>query len=159
MDDTSAFDQQNRARLLVNLGSGPKDSAWLPAMFADWRELRVDADAKAVPDLLADITDLSAIETGSIDAIWSAHCLEHLYLHQVPGAIAEGNTLTVALPKRMGAGDLFEPPAYWMPAGGAALVGLENDIRAVLRMADTVIKLDFFAAGRQRDAERAATST
>ena len=77
----------------------------------------------------------------------------------VPGAIAEGNTLTVALPKRMGAGDLFEPPPYWMPAGGVALVRLENDIRAVLRIADTVIKLDFFAAGRQRDAERAATST
>ena len=77
----------------------------------------------------------------------------------VPGAIAEGNTLTVALPKRLGAGDLFEPPAYWMPAGGAALVRLENDIRAVLRMADTVIKLDFFAAGKLRDAERAATST
>jgi hypothetical protein len=77
----------------------------------------------------------------------------------VPGAIAEGNTLTVALPKRMGAGDLFEPPPYWMPAGGAALVRLENDIRAVLRIADTVISLDFFAAGRQRDAERATTST
>ena len=77
----------------------------------------------------------------------------------VPGAIAEGHTLTVALPKRMGAGDLFEPPPYWMPAGGAALVRLENDIRAVLKMADTVNKLDFFAAGRQRDAERAATLT
>ena len=89
MDDKPAFDQQNRAKLLVNLGCGPKDSAWLPAMFADWRELRVDADPKAAPDLLADITDLSAIETGSIDAIWSAHCLEHLYLHQVPAAIAE----------------------------------------------------------------------
>jgi protein O-GlcNAc transferase len=89
MDHTSAFDQQTRTRLFVNLGSGPKQSAWLPAMFADWRELRVDADPKAAPDLLADITDLSAIETGSIDAIWSAHCLEHLYLHQVGGAIAE----------------------------------------------------------------------
>ncbi|HEX8026892.1 MAG TPA: DUF3137 domain-containing protein [Vicinamibacterales bacterium] len=77
----------------------------------------------------------------------------------LPGAIAEGNMLTVALSKRMGSGDLFEPPPYWMPAGGVALVRLENDIRAVLRIADTVIKLDFFAAGRQRDAERAATST
>lgn len=89
MDDTRVYDQQNRARLFLNLGSGPKDSAWLPAMFADWRELRVDSDPKAAPDLLADITDLSAIETGSVDAIWSAHCLEHLYLHQVTGAIAE----------------------------------------------------------------------
>lgn len=69
----------------------------------------------------------------------------------VPGAIAEGNTLTVALPKRMGRGNLFEPPPYWQRAGGTALVQLENDIRAVLRMADTVIALDFWAAGRRRD--------
>ena len=73
----------------------------------------------------------------------------------VPGAIAEGNTLIVALPKRFGGSDLFEPPPYWKPAGGAALVQLESDIRSVLRMADTVIKLDFWAAGRQRDAARA----
>ena len=72
----------------------------------------------------------------------------------MPGAIAEGNTLIVALPKRFGGGDLFEPPPYWKPAGGAALVQLESDIRSVLRMADTVIKLDFWAAGRQRDAAR-----
>jgi hypothetical protein len=89
MDDTQVYEQQDRSRLLLNLGSGPKDSAWLPAMFSGWRELRVDSDPKSAPDLLADITDLSAIETGSVDAIWSAHCLEHLYLHQVAGAIAE----------------------------------------------------------------------
>lgn len=70
----------------------------------------------------------------------------------VPGAIAEGKTLTVALPKQTGRRDLFEPPPYWQPAGGAALVQLENDIRAVLRMTDTVIELDFWAAGRRRDA-------
>ena len=76
----------------------------------------------------------------------------------LPGAIAEGSTLVVALPKRLGTGDLFEPPAYWQPAGGAALVRLENDIRAVLKMADSVITLDFWAAGRQRDAVRARAS-
>jgi hypothetical protein len=75
----------------------------------------------------------------------------------VPGAIAEGNTMIVALPKRFGAEDLFEPPVYWKAAGGAELVRLENDIRAVLRMADTVINLDFWAAGRQRDAARQRT--
>jgi hypothetical protein len=70
----------------------------------------------------------------------------------LPGAVAEGARLVVALPKRMGAGDLFEPPPYWQPAGGAALVRLQNDIRAVLAMADTVIELDFWASGRRRDA-------
>ena len=73
----------------------------------------------------------------------------------LPGAMAEGNTLVVALPKRMGAGDLFEPPPYWKPAGGGdTLLRLQNDIRSVLRMADTVIHLDFWATGRQRDAAR-----
>lgn len=67
----------------------------------------------------------------------------------LPGAMAEGNRLVVALPKAMGTGDLFEPPAYWKPAGGQALVALERDIRAVLSIADTVVNLDFWAAGRR----------
>lgn len=69
----------------------------------------------------------------------------------VPGAMAEGNTLVVALPKRLGTADLFEPPPFWKPAGGAVLVRLQHDIRKVLTMADTVIHLDFWASGRQRD--------
>ncbi len=89
MSDPPGQQQGTRSRLLVNLGSGAKGSAWLPAMFAEWRELRVDADPRVMPDLLANINDLSAIESGAADAVWSAHCLEHLYLHQVGGAIAE----------------------------------------------------------------------
>jgi protein O-GlcNAc transferase len=89
MSDTPERRPDTRPRLLVNLGSGPKGAAWLPAMFADWRELRVDVDAIVAPDIVADMTDLSAIESGSVDAVWSAHCLEHLYLHEVTTAIAE----------------------------------------------------------------------
>ncbi len=76
-------------KLLVNLGSGVKGATWLPAMFSDWRELRVDINAAASPDILADVTDLSAIESASVDAVWSAHCLEHLYLHEVGKAVGE----------------------------------------------------------------------
>ncbi len=89
MNDPPEQQQAKRAKLLVNLGSGAKGSAWLPAMFADWRELRVDVDAMVAPDILADITDLSAIESGSVDAVWLAHSLEHLYLYQVGQAVAE----------------------------------------------------------------------
>jgi len=89
MSDKPVPQQDERPSLLVNLGCGPKGSARLPAMFADWRELRVDIDAKVAPDILADVTDLSAIESGSVDAVWSAHCLEHLYLYEVGAAIAE----------------------------------------------------------------------
>ncbi|HEX3862520.1 MAG TPA: methyltransferase domain-containing protein [Stellaceae bacterium] len=76
-------------RLLVNLGSGPKGSSWLPAALAGWRELRVDVDPASEPDLLADMTNLSAIADNSVDAVWSSHCLEHLHLHEVTKAIAE----------------------------------------------------------------------
>jgi SAM-dependent methyltransferase len=89
MSDQPEHQQEKRPKLLVNLGSGPKGSAWLPAMFAEWRELRVDIDAAVGPDIVADVSDLSAIATGSADAVWSAHCLEHLYLFQVGKAIAE----------------------------------------------------------------------
>ncbi len=85
--------QDNRPKLLVNLGSGPKGGARLPAMFAEWRELRVDIDPTVAPDILADITDLSAIATGSADVVWSSHCLEHLYLYQVGRAIAEAHRI------------------------------------------------------------------
>jgi|SRR5579863_2140460 len=89
MSDTPQHRPERRPKLLINLGSGAKGMTRLPAMFADWRELRVDVDAKMAPDILADITDLSSIETGSVDAVWSAHCLEHLFLYQVGKAIAE----------------------------------------------------------------------
>jgi len=89
MKEAAEEPTQTRRKLLVNLGSGPKTQSRLPAMFADWREVRVDVDPGAVPDLVADITDLSAIKSGTVDAVWSAHCIEHLYLHQVGKALTE----------------------------------------------------------------------
>src|SRR5438067_11029655 len=89
MSDSPAGQRDKRPHLLVNLGSGPKGGTRLPAMFAEWRELRVDIDATSAPDILADVTDLSAIESGSVDAVWSAHCLEHLYLYEDGKAITE----------------------------------------------------------------------
>ena len=82
-------DPADRRKLLVNFGAGVKGTGWLPPLFEGWRELRVDVDPGVAPDILANITDMSAIETGSVDAVWSAHCIEHLYLHQVGDAVAE----------------------------------------------------------------------
>src|SRR5260370_38694069 len=91
MSDSPAHQPDKRPNLLVNLGSGPKGSARLPAMFADWCELRVDIDATAAPDILADVTDLSAIASGSVDAVWASHCIEHLFLHEGGAAVARGS--------------------------------------------------------------------
>ena len=76
-------------RVLLNVGCGALDASSVPAYFEHWQQLRVDVDATVKPDIVADLTDLSAIASGSADAIWAAHCIEHLYSHQVRVALAE----------------------------------------------------------------------
>jgi SAM-dependent methyltransferase len=78
-----------RPPLLLNVGCGPIDGGRLPPYFDDWRTLRVDVDASVQPDILADLTDLSAIADASVDAVWAAHCIEHLHEHQVAIALRE----------------------------------------------------------------------
>jgi hypothetical protein len=61
----------------------------LPAYFDGWSKLRIDGDAAVRPDIIADLTDLSAIPDASVHAVWAAHCIEHLYEHQVRTALRE----------------------------------------------------------------------
>lgn len=75
--------------VLVNAGCGDIGSGYLPAYFDDWQVYRVDLDPACKPDLIASITDLSAIPDGVADAVWSAHCVEHLYAHEVGRALNE----------------------------------------------------------------------
>ena len=77
------------SKVLLNLGSGVAGGGWLPAMFRSWSQVRIDIDPAVAPDVLADITDLSSIATGCADALWTAHCIEHLYEYAVPTALAE----------------------------------------------------------------------
>lgn len=81
--------EAQRQNLLVNVGCGPQGSSRLPAYFNYWRQLRVDIDAAVLPDIQADLTDLSAIADASADAVWAAHCVEHLYDHEVTVALSE----------------------------------------------------------------------
>jgi SAM-dependent methyltransferase len=76
-------------RAFVNAGCGPTGNARLPAFFRTWRQIRVDIDPKMKPDLVTSIADLSAIPSGTVDAVWSAHSLEHLYAHEVPVTLSE----------------------------------------------------------------------
>ena len=78
-----------RERFLVNVGCGLRESSRLPRHFEHWRQLRVDVDESVEPDIIADLTDLSAIADESADAVWASHCVEHLYDHQVKVALGE----------------------------------------------------------------------
>jgi len=75
---------------LLHIGCGPKYLKHLPSFFqSGWVETRLDIDPSVNPDIIASITDLSQIETGSHDAIWSSHNIEHLFHHEAQVAAAE----------------------------------------------------------------------
>ena len=77
-----------REQLVLNVGCGPPPGQ-LPPHFAHWRQVRVDLDPAMQPDVIASLTDLSPIPAACADALWAAHCVEHLYAHEVPRALAE----------------------------------------------------------------------
>jgi SAM-dependent methyltransferase len=74
---------------LLHVGCGPKRIDRTPFAGSGWREVRLDIDPAVAPDLVGSLTDLSAVADGSMDAVFSSHNLEHLYAHEVPGALAE----------------------------------------------------------------------
>jgi len=55
----------------------------------EWREIRLDIDPAVDPDLVGTMTNMSAVPTASVQAIFSSHNIEHLYPHEVAAALAE----------------------------------------------------------------------
>lgn len=78
-------------RKLLHVGCGPKHKdQTLPAFQSvDWHEVRLDIDETVAPDIIGTMTEMSGVETGSMDALFSSHNVEHLYPHEVPVAFAE----------------------------------------------------------------------
>jgi hypothetical protein len=74
------------------VGCGPANISHIPiASFQEpgWRELRLDLDASVHPDIEGSMTDMSAVSSGLVDAVYSSHSIEHLIWHEVPLALAE----------------------------------------------------------------------
>jgi predicted SAM-dependent methyltransferase len=79
-------------RRVLNAGCGPRGSRRIDAMFdpVDWSETRLDLDAAVEPDVIGTMTDLRPhFESGSFEAVWSSHSLEHLPFHAIPVALGE----------------------------------------------------------------------
>ena len=75
----------------LHVGCGPKRKNQTTRGFntPEWAEIRLDIDASVQPDVIGTMIDLSAVESDSVDAIYSSHNIEHLYPHEVPLALAE----------------------------------------------------------------------
>jgi SAM-dependent methyltransferase len=122
-------------RTLLHVGCGMADPRKIPAAFfapGEWREVRLDIDPNVAPDILGSITDMAAVPAASVDAVWSAHNLEHLHAHEVPMALAEfrrvlrpGAFALITVPDLQRAAalvaqDRLDEPAYLSPAGPIA---------------------------------------
>lgn len=118
-------------RRVLHVGCGPARPGRLPVCFktGGWQEIRLDIDPGVRPDIIASITDLSLVESGSMDAVWSSHNVEHLNAHEVPQALAEFRRVLkpdgfalITLPDmravaRYIAEDRLDQPLYQSPVG------------------------------------------
>jgi len=78
-------------KTLLHVGCGHSSLVDLPAFFQDgtWEEIRYDINPDVSPDIVGTTQDMSLIEDGSIDAIYSSHNIEHIWAFEVPGVLAE----------------------------------------------------------------------
>lgn len=75
----------------LHVGCGPLRKTETTPEFAgpSWTEVRLDIDPAAEPDIVASMTDMSAVSDGSMDALYSSHNIEHLYPAEAPIALRE----------------------------------------------------------------------
>ena len=115
----------------LHVGCGPKHKNQTTRAFnaADWDEKRLDIDASVSPDVVGTMTDMSAVPSGSVQAVFSSHNIEHLYPHEVPLALAEflrvlsdDGFVVITCPDlqsvcQLIVDDKLTDPAYVSPAG------------------------------------------
>lgn len=118
----------------LHVGCGPKrkDRTTRGLNTPEWTEIRLDIDPSVSPDVIGTMTDMSAVASESVDAIYSSHNIEHLYPHEVPLAFSEflrvlkpDGFFVVTCPDlqsvcKLVAKDKLTEAAYTSPAGSIA---------------------------------------
>jgi SAM-dependent methyltransferase len=128
----------------LHVGCGPKrkDRTTKGLNTPEWTEIRLDIDASVQPDVIGTMTDMSAVATASVDAVYSSHNIEHLYPHEVPLALAEflrvlkpDGFFVVTCPDlqsvcKLVAEDKLTEAAYTSPAGPIAPIDILYGLRS-----------------------------
>lgn len=131
---------------LLHVGCGPKRKDRTTAGFntPDWTEIRLDIDPAVRPDVTGTMTDMAAVASASVDAVFSSHNIEHLYPHEVPLALAEFRRVLrddgfaiITCPDLQSvaalvAQDRLTEPAYVSPAGPIAPLDILYGHRAAM---------------------------
>lgn len=120
----------------LHVGCGSKHKEQTPFAALDWQEIRLDINADVQPDVIGSMTDMAAVASGSVDAVFSSHNIEHLYPDEVPVALAEfkrvlkpSGVLLITCPDLQSvcalvANDLLTETAYTSPAGPIAPIDI-----------------------------------
>ena len=115
--------------LHVGCGHKKKDQTTPGFNSSEWEEVRFDIDKSVEPDLIGTITDMNNVTSGSMDAIYSSHNIEHVYAHEVEIVLEEflrvltpGGFAVITCPDlqsvcKLVAEDKLLDPAYTSPAG------------------------------------------
>ena len=76
---------------LLHVGCGQETLKNLPKAFqnGDWQEVRFDIAEEVKPDIIGTLLDMSAVEDGSVDLVYSSHNIEHVFYHEVPKVLLE----------------------------------------------------------------------
>ncbi|BCU07995.1 class I SAM-dependent methyltransferase [Allochromatium tepidum] len=133
-------------KTFLHVGCGPKRKDQTTRGFntSEWLELRFDIDESVHPDLVGTMTDMAAVASESVDAIFSSHNIEHLYPHEVPMALKEflrvlrpDGFAVITCPDLQSvcalvAEDKLTEPAYVAPAGPIAPLDILYGFRPAL---------------------------
>ena len=77
-------------KTLLHVGCGPQNKSQLKGFNNDnWIEIRLDIDEDVDPDIVGTLIDLKLVENSSVDAVYSAFNIDHIYPHEVPIALNE----------------------------------------------------------------------
>jgi hypothetical protein len=80
---------------VLNVGGGA--SKIVSPVYEGWTQEILDIDPGVNPDICCDINDVrSQVPEQSYDAVYSSHCLEHVYRHEVQGVLSNFLYLLVA---------------------------------------------------------------
>jgi predicted SAM-dependent methyltransferase len=128
--------------LHVGCGMKHKDQTTRGFNSPAWEELRFDIDESVKPNLIGTMIDMKAVQSGSVDALFSSHNIEHLYAHEVPIALNEflrvlndDGFCVITCPDlksvaQLVAEDKLLEPAYQSPAGPIAPLDILYGFRA-----------------------------
>lgn len=135
------------AKTLLHVGCGGSTIANLPFYQKDggWDEIRYDINEAVSPDIVGTLQDMSIIENGSMDSVFSSHNIEHVHSFEVGNVVRQFRRVLrsdgfaiilcpdiVSVAQAIVAGNITNP-LYISPAGPISaidiLYGFQQDIR------------------------------